>query len=58
MKLDGLKVVESEFNGKKFHQLVAIIDGKVFLIGTVRENVFNGTEIRYINCIHKEKKDN
>ena len=57
MKIDSFKIIESEFNGKKFYQLAVVINGKDFLIGTIRENIFNGNEYRYINCIHKEKNN-
>ena len=47
-------VKESEFKGKVIKQLYVVIDDKEFLIGTVKEK----TDYGYINCVHKEFKEN
>lgn len=58
MKVENLIVKEREYNGKKFFQLFIIIDGKEYLMGTIRERNINGNEIKYINSVHKEYKSN
>lgn len=58
MKIDGFKIVESEFNGKKFKQLFLVIDSKPYLMGTLKDKSYEDKEILYINCVHKEFKKN
>lgn len=58
MKIDGFKIIENEFNGKKFNQLVIIVNGKEYLIGTLKDKSYDDKEILYVNCIHKEFKKN
>ena len=58
MKVENLVVKEREYNGNKFFQLFIVIDGKEYLMGTIRERNINGNEIRYINSVHKKYKSN
>lgn len=58
MKIDGFKIVENEFNGKKFNQLFIVVDGKMYLLGTLKDKSYDDKEILYVNCVHKEFKKN
>ena len=58
-----MKIVENEFQGKKFQQLYLVLEnGEEYLIGTLksREVAREGkvVKINYINCVHKEYKKN
>ena len=44
-------VKEKEYNGYKFKQLVFVIGGKEYILGTLKE----GQEVNYINCISKKR---
>lgn len=56
MKFDGVLIKENEFNGKKFKQIYFVIDGKDYLIGTIKDRTIDDKEIHYVNCVHKEYK--
>lgn len=58
MKIESLNIKENEYNGKKFYQLYIKIDGKDYLLGTLRDRSYDDKEILYINCVHKEFKKN
>lgn len=56
MKIDGFKIVQSEFNGKKVNQLYVVVDSKAYLLGTLKDKSYDDKEILYVNCVHKEFK--
>ena len=56
MKIDGFKIKESEFNSKKFLQLFLVVNGKEYLLGTLKDKSYDDKEILYVNCVHKEFK--
>lgn len=58
MKIDGLKIKETEFNSKKIKQLFLVVDGKEYLLGTLKDKSYDDKEILYVNCVHKEFKKN
>lgn len=58
MKIDGFKIIETEFNGKKIKQLFLVVDGKQYLMGTLKDKSYEDKEILYVNSIHKEFKKN
>lgn len=58
MKFDGVKIKESQFNGKKFNQVYFVINGKEYLLGTLKDKSYEDKEILYVNCVHKEFKKN
>lgn len=53
MKEETFKVAvkDKEYNGYKFKQLVFVINGKEYILGTLKE----GQEVNYINCISKKR---
>ena len=55
MKVKDLIVKDEEYQGTKFKTLwVVLEDGSTYKIGTLKQ----GTNINYINCVHKEFKKN
>lgn len=58
MKIDGLKIKETVFNDKKIKQLFLVVDGKEYLLGTLKDKSYDDKEILYVNCVHKEFKKN
>lgn len=58
MKIDGLKIKETDFNSKKIKQLFLVVDGKEYLLGTLKDKSYDDKEILYVNCVHKEFKKN
>lgn len=58
MKIDGLKIKESVFNDKKIKQLFLVVEGKEYLLGTLKDKSYDDKEILYVNCVHKEFKKN
>lgn len=56
MKFDGVKIKESEFNGKKIKQVYFVINGTDYLIGTLKDRSIDNKDIHYVNCVHKEFK--
>lgn len=58
MKIDGLKLKETIFNDKKVKQVFLVVDGKEYLLGTLKDKSYDDKEILYVNSIHKEFKKN
>lgn len=54
MQVKNMIVKEEEYKGVKYYSLFVIIDDKQYLIGTLKQR----EKFNYINCIHKEFKNN